>query len=299
MDELSVSVITPSFNQGSFIETTIQSVLGQNIPGLEYIVVDGGSTDETVSILKKYQERLRWVSEKDEGQADAVNKGINVTSGDIIGWLNADDIYYPGVIEKIRHYFAAHPSVDVVYGDAWEIDSGGGIIGKYLTEPWDLQRLFNHCFISQPAVFFRRRVPARYGLLDRKLHFCMDYEYWLRLGLKGANIAYLPQVLAAMRIHSDAKSSRGFLQAHYEAINMLQGKLGHIPPEWIVNYSSAKVKTESGRKFPNPVFIYSVWMNLWKTAGLHNQGLARIAVWLGAQQVMLKKVFGRMFVLDT
>ena len=259
MDELSVSIITPSYNQASYIEATIQSVLNQQIPGLEYIVVDGGSSDDTIAILQKYQEQLRWSSQKDDGQAHAVNKGMTMTSGDIIGWLNSDDIYYPGAIEKIRRYFAAHPEVDVVYGDAWEVDCDGAIIKKYLTETWDLARLQVHCFISQPAAFFRRRILDRYGLLDTGLHFCMDYEYWLRLGMMGVSFSYIPEVFAGSRFYPGTKTCGFPLKATQEALNMLKNRIGYVPSRWLVNYAVLLVKNSTNQSSLNWRSKFAAW----------------------------------------
>lgn len=288
---LTISIVTPSFNQGSFIEETIRSVLTQNIAMLDYHIIDGGSNDATVSILQKYTQQLHWVSEKDDGQADAVNKGIQKSTGEIIGWLNSDDIYFPDTVNKVLQYFAAHPEVDLIYGNAWQIDRDSNVIEKYPTEPWSLSRLKVQCFISQPAVFFRRRVIEKYGLLDKRLQFCMDYEYWLRLALKGATIAHLPEYLAGTRIYAETKSSRFFLQAHVEAINMLKNTLGYIPPEWLVNYTSAKVKVETGRQLPNPKFMLDLWIGLWKTVGVYHHGLARFGVWCKTQIAIVKKLY--------
>ena len=233
----SFSVITPSLNQGDFIGRTIESVVSQDVPGLDYMVVDGGSTDQTLGILSRYEGRIGWVSKRDRGQADAVNKGIRATKGEIIGWLNSDDMYYPEALDRVGCFFRNHPDTDVVYGRGDHIDAEGRVIEPYPTEPWGPDRLKRACFLCQPAVFFRRGVTSRFGLLNDRLQYCLDYEYWLRLAQGGATFFHLEQPLAATRLHPVAKTLRMRLKAVDETIGMLKDRLGHVPDEWLLDYA--------------------------------------------------------------
>jgi glycosyltransferase involved in cell wall biosynthesis len=231
-------IVTPSFNQAQFIERTVRSVIDQPVDGMEYVVCDGGSSDGTTEVLRRYDGRIRWVSERDGGQADAVNKGIALTTAPIIGWLNSDDIYYPGALAYVVDYFNRHRDVDVLYGDADHIDEDDHVLEPYYTEDWDFQRLKDVCFICQPSVFFRRRVVDRFGGLDASLRYCMDYEYWLRVGAKTPFVR-VPRTLAGSRLYASNKTLGSRVAVHAEINDMLKRTVGDVPTRWLYNYAFA------------------------------------------------------------
>ncbi|MCX7114345.1 MAG: glycosyltransferase family 2 protein [Gammaproteobacteria bacterium] len=256
---MKMSIITPSFQQGAYILKTLQSVATQYIKSdLEHIVMDGGSTDQTIDILKNATQvmpHLTWTSEPDKGQTHAVNKGILASSGDIIGWLNSDDIYYPDTLQTILDFFKMHPEVDVVYGEADNMDIDDKTIGPYPTEPWNHHRLTETCYISQPTVFFRRHVFNHYGFLNESLQYCMDYEYWLRLSQANAAVAFLPKKLAGSRIHPETKTISARTQADIEANHMVKDKLGWVPNSHIYNYAHGVLKKSPPQKTPSHIFL--------------------------------------------
>ena len=202
-----VSIVTPSFNQAPFLEMTIQSVLGQNYPNIEYFIIDGGSTDGSVSIIKKYESNLAsWISEKDKGQTDAINKGFAMAKGDILGWINSDDTLLPNAVEEAVEFFKSNPQTALVYGNANYIDVESRIIGKFpaaQTSYSQLRRGYVH--IPQQASFFRREIWEAVGPLDTDFFFAMDYDLWVRIARR-APIRYIKRTWANFRLHEDAKT---------------------------------------------------------------------------------------------
>jgi len=203
-----VSIVTPSYNQAKFLERTIQSVLDQDYPNLEYYVIDGGSNDGSVEIIKRYQDRLAgWLSENDQGQTDAINKGFSLCQGEIMAWLNSDDIYLPGAISSAVNFLQENTGVGMVYGDTDLIDRDGRLIGKFNAQQTSYQRMMRGgVYIPQPAAFWRRDLWEQAGPLDPSLYFAMDYDLWVKFA-KISNIRYNPQTWAAFRIHSEGKTT--------------------------------------------------------------------------------------------
>ncbi len=210
---LKISVVTPALNQEQFIERTIQSVLTQNYPLLEYLIIDGGSIDGTLDILKRYEAELTWISEADRGQAEAINKGFKKASGDIVCWLNADDELMPRALPVVAAYFGQHPEAMLVYGEAEAIDEAGRSYGRRgNVKPTNFDDLVSQGdFIVQPATFWRASLLAEVGLLDETLRYCLDYDYWLRVAQK-YSLHYLAVPLARERFHTHAKTTQATLR---------------------------------------------------------------------------------------
>jgi glycosyltransferase involved in cell wall biosynthesis len=221
-----LSIVTPSFNQAQFIEETLGSVSRQRYPFLEHIVVDGGSTDQTVEILKRYSltpgwEHLRWTSEPDRGQSDAINKGFRMATGDVVGWLNSDDVYEAGGLAAVSQAFQENPLVDFIYGDYLIIDEAGKTLlsKKEIDFDWEIL-LCGMNYIAQPNVFFRRRVFEQLGYLNESLHYVMDYEFWLRAATRGFRFQHVPITMAACRWHLDAKTIAGNFRSEEELLSV-------------------------------------------------------------------------------
>jgi glycosyltransferase involved in cell wall biosynthesis len=210
---LKISVVTPSLNQEKFIEENIQSILNQNYPNFEHIIIDGGSSDRTIEILKRYP-HVKWISEPDRGQADALNKGFRMAKGDVIGWLNSDDSYLPGTFELVARTLDKSRGRWVVMGDVEMTDEYGSVLEVLENKPkkfhqllrfWDSKLRIFH----QPGVFFSKEILERVGFLDESLYFAMDYDLWLRVSQK-LEFHRVNAVFARYRLHGSSKSSRGW-----------------------------------------------------------------------------------------
>jgi glycosyltransferase involved in cell wall biosynthesis len=204
-----VSIVTPSFEQGRFLDKTIHSVLAQGYPTLEYIVQDGGSSDETMEVLRRYEPMLtRWVSEPDHGQADAVNRGFEGSTGEIMAWLNSDDLLLPGAVAYVARYFAEHPDVDVVYGNRLMIDEDDRQIGAWILPAHDDKVLTYADYVPQETLFWRRRIwDLVGGSVAPTFAYALDWDLLLRFQAAGATMVRLPRFLGAFRVHELQKTT--------------------------------------------------------------------------------------------
>jgi glycosyltransferase involved in cell wall biosynthesis len=242
-EEPLVTIVTPSYNQGEFIEKTIKSVVEQDYPKIEYIIMDGGSTDESVSIIKKYAKKYKnisWVSKKDKGQTDAINKGIQKSSGEIIAFLNSDDTYNPGVIRKIVNYFNKNKKAKIIYGEGMYIDRKGKNICRYQTLPFNKGTLMYNCYICQPTVFIKKEVFDKIGLFNEKLQSCMDYEYWIRASKK-FDFFYFPEYFATSRMYEDNKTIGQRATVYKEVIKTIKKHYKYVPMSWVLGYADYKI----------------------------------------------------------
>ena len=209
-----ISVVTPSFNQGDYLEETIVSVLSQNYPNLEYILIDGGSTDRSVDIIQQYKKHFTfWISEKDSGQSSALNKGLRRATGDIVTWLNSDDVYLPGTLSKIANHFTANPESGLVYGKTIVFGKGMKEEVRGVAEGNLAARYLASMPFPQPSSFFRRRVLLEQGYLDESLHYGMDFDLLVRIALN-YRIDSSPEIYSRYRIHPESKShnAMGFVK---------------------------------------------------------------------------------------
>ena len=245
-----VSVVTPSFNQAPFIEDAIASVENQGYPTLEHLVIDGGSTDGTLQVLGRQGDRVRWSSEPDAGQTDAVNKGVARAHGEVIGWLNADDFYEPGAVRAAVEFLRLNPDVAVVYGDCLYLyqQTGREELRLVRSRQFDLDFLVNgRCYIHQPATFFRRAALADQRL-DKTLRYAMDYDLWVRLARAGRRFAYLPIALATFRITDASKSGTSLTGFWPEVRRISRRNGGRFLSSLLIQHLKAQIAS----RWPGP-----------------------------------------------
>jgi len=220
-----------------YLSATIESVLAQDYPRIEYLVMDGGSTDSTAELLRRYEGRLRWVIQPDRGAADAINAGFAQTRGTILSWISADDLYLPGAIGRVMAAFEGDQELDVVYGDGLWIDSAGQTIGTYPTRDFDPALFGRECYLCQPAVFFRRRALERAGPLNTDLQTAYDYDLWIRLA-RCCRFRRIPGVLACSRMHRSNKTMSQRRTVFLESMQLQRSWYGYVPMSSVLSYAA-------------------------------------------------------------
>jgi len=235
-----ITVITPSFNQAEFLERTIKSVIDENYPNLEYIIMDGGSTDGSVEIIKKYEKYLTyWVSEKDNGQSHAINKGLKMARGDWVAWQNSDDIYYPGVFTAVAKAAKAYPKAGLIIGDMYLIDENDKIIrDMHYVSPSYQAMVAEGMVLSNQAAFWRREVHDAIGMMDESLHLGFDFDWFLRL-TKNVQAISVNRCLGAFRIHGMAKTQK-MPTKNAEIHKMIRERHNAWMPKWKKSLYKAK-----------------------------------------------------------
>jgi len=248
-----LSIIMPSYNQASFIEGSVRSVLDQDWPNLEVVVADGASTDDTVAILQRLaaaDSRLRWFSESDTGPASALNKALAQVRGTVVGWLNSDDLYTPGACRRSMEAFESQPDWLLVYGHGEHVDAAGHSLNRYPTLPpiTPIEQFLQGCFICQPTMFFRRIVPLLLGTLDESLGCAFDFDYWLR-AFKSfpGRIGFVDALQAQSRLHEHCITTRARRQVALEGLQVLHRHLGQAPGVWIETFAEELI---AGRAAP-------------------------------------------------
>lgn len=238
-----VTVVTPVYQMARFIGATIESVLQQDYPNIEYIVMDGGSTDGTLDVIQHYERStpanvaFSWCSAPDGGTADAVNQGFSRARGSVLAYLNADDTYTSGAIRSAVQALLANPQAQAVYGDADWVGEDGAILGRYPTQPFEPALLPMECFICQPASFIRREALGLVGSLDASLYCAYDYEFWMRLA-KAHSLVRVNRVLATSRMHAQGKTILRRRRVFRENIAVLKRHYGYVPFKHILAYSA-------------------------------------------------------------
>jgi len=228
---LPIAIVTPSFNQAKYLKATIDSILAQNYRDLAYIVQDGGSSDGTVELLKSYGDRLRWRSEADAGQGDAINRGFTQVGGEIMAYLNSDDFLLPGTLAYVTRIFLARPDIDVVYGHRIYVDQDGREIGRCVLPPHDSEVLKWADYLPQETMFWRRRVWDRIGPIDDRLQYALDWDFILRAQAAGFKFLRAPRFLACFRVHDEQKTSANMHVGQDEMTKLRRTHLGREPTQ--------------------------------------------------------------------
>ena len=252
-----VTIVTPSFNQGRFIRQTIESVLTQDYQNIEYIIMDGGSTDETSSIAREYAEKLAFISEKDRGQSHAINKGFHMARGEVVSWLNSDDIILPGAVTHAVKAFERDPTLGAVYGEGYLIDYDGVVTSRFpATEPFNLWKLiYLSDYILQQTTYFRRSVLDDVGFLNEELHWGLDWDFLIRIG-KRYWIEYIPEYMGSLREYDAAKTFSGGHRRFRELAAVMRAHGDMRYPPGYVTYGLDTYQRIVGRYLP-----FSSWRN--------------------------------------
>lgn len=283
-----VSIITPSYNQGKFIRETIESVLSQDYDNIEYIVVDGKSTDNSLDIIKEYEGRLTYISERDHGQSDAINKGFKMAHGEIIAWLNSDDVYEPGCVRRAVEEFEKNNKLGLLYGDGYIIDEHSNKLKVFeYTQEFDYWKLVNFWdYIMQPATFFRTEMLKKVEYLDVNLHYCMDWDLWIKLAAI-SEVKYIPELLACSREYGDTKTSTGGDMRLKEIIGLLQKYSGKEKPLGVQSYEASTFYTKNADKIW-PVRKFAGWYLTYKHKLLNKQLPVQYADgWIGSDYAFI------------
>lgn len=240
MHHQKISIITPSFNQAAYLDETIRSVLDQQYPDLEYIVIDGGSTDGSIDVIRKYQQQIAyWESGKDRGQSHAINKGLARATGDIVAWLNSDDLYFPGTLKRVNDLFQANPWADLVYGTGENFWNDGRRQDCF-SLPFDPVGFMERVTIPQPAVFWKRNLHGRIGMLDESLHLMMDYELWVRIFYTFKTFRSNER-FARLRQHSKAKTANNPKELYLEYRKILSRFISSVSQPWVAGLKALDV----------------------------------------------------------
>ena len=242
-----VGIVTPTLDSARFLRGAIDSVLAQDYPHIDYLVMDGGSRDGTPELLAGYGDRVRWLSARDAGQADAVTRGWRLVQGEIVAFLNADDAYLPGAVAAAVDALTEN---GLVYGEGQLVDEGGAQLGRYPTGDASVDTLSHECPICQPTAFLRREALQRAGGLDRRLHFAFDYDLWIRL-TRVARTRRLDRAMAAVGMRRDTKTLGSRRGAYREALEVVKRHFGYAPLSWIEPYAMNRVDGSDGFFVPH------------------------------------------------